>query len=296
MHLDRREEQNGAAPSVRELSGTPLAAVLDVGEQRMSSIVSNDTWFGQDCYVTAEEDLRHHGFDPAKADIGTTCLVTFSSGLFRRVDEAVAHVETEFEWPYATTPLRVCANPSGKRFALHFPSYGGPRIANSLEQLAACGVRRVIGLGMGGTPQDTVEIGDTVLLEGAIRGDGVSRYYSPDEFPAVADLDLTTRLHSRLEAENLRHHVGLSFGTDALYREEESLVEHLKQLGVLTIDLESSAFLTVGRRLGLRCSWLGVVSDRLNQSKHEGNIHSEHIMDKLLHLSDLVIQVIDADP
>jgi hypothetical protein len=47
--------------------------------------------------------------------------------------------------------------------------------------------------------------------------------------------------------------------------------------------------------LGLKCAWLGVVSDRLNQSKHEGNIHSEHIMDELLHLSDLVIQVIDAD-
>jgi hypothetical protein len=38
-----------------------------------------------------------------------------------------------------------------------------------------------------------------------------------------------------------------------------------------------------------------VVTDRLNQSKHEGNIHSEHIMDKLLRLSDLIIQVIDAD-
>jgi purine-nucleoside phosphorylase len=96
-------------------------------------------------------------------------------------------------------------------------------------------------------------------------------------------------------AANLRHHVGLSFGTDALYREEENLVRHLKELRVLTIDLESSAFLTVGRRLGLKCSWIGVVSDRLNQSKHEGNIHSEHIMDNLLRLSDLIIQVIDAD-
>jgi uridine phosphorylase len=270
--------------------------VLDIDEeQRMSSIVSDDTWFGQDCYVTAAEDLRHHEFDPVKTEIGTTCLVTFSSGLFRKVDERLAHVVTEFEWPYTTTPLRVCTTRSGKRFALHFPSYGGSRIANSLEQLAACGVRHVIGLGMGGTPQDTIEIGDTVLLEGAIRGDGVSRYYSPVEFPAVADLDLTARLHAHLAAQNSRHHVGLSFGTDALYREEESLVKRLKELGVLTIDLESSAFLTVGRRLGLKCSWIGVVSDRLNQSNHEGNIHSEHIMDNLLRLSDLIIQVIDAD-
>jgi len=261
----------------------------------MGSIVSDDAWFGRDCYVTAADDLRHHGFDPAKVDIGTTCLVTFGSDLFRKLDEAVPHVATEPEWPYATTPLRVCKTHRGKHFALHFPSYGGSRIANSLEQLAACGVQHVIGLGTGGTPQDAVEIGDTVLLEGAIRGDGVSRYYSPVEFPAVADLDLTARLHAHLAAADLRHHVGLSFGTDALYREEEDLVRHLKELGVLTIDLESSAFLIVGRRLGLKCSWIGVVSDRLNRSKHEGSIHSEHIIDNLMRLSDLIIEVIDTD-
>jgi purine-nucleoside phosphorylase len=262
----------------------------------MSSIVDNATWFGQRRNVSAAEDLRHHGLDPAKVAIGTTCLVTFSSGLFKKIDGMVPQVATNFEWPYSTTPLRVSATPSGNRFGLHFPSYGGSRIANSLEQLAACGVRQVIGLGLGGTPQSTVEIGDIVLLEGAIRGDGVSHYYSPVEYPAVADLELTARLRAQLVARDWRHHSGLSFGTDALYREEETLVERLKELGVLTIDLESSALLTVGRRLGLKCSWVGVVSDRLNESRHEGNIHSEHVMDRLLRLSELIVEVIDSEP
>ncbi|MGZ6268140.1 MAG: phosphorylase family protein [Candidatus Limnocylindrales bacterium] len=262
----------------------------------MSSIVDNDTWFGQRRYVSAAEDLRHHGLDPAEVAIGTACLVVFSSGLFRTLDGMVPKVVTNFEWPYSTTPLRVSATPSGKRFGLHFPSYGGSRIANSLEQLAACGVQQVIGLGLGGTPQNTVEIGDIVLLEGALRGDGVSRYYSPVEYPAVADLELTARLRAQLVARDCRHHFGLSFGTDALYREEGTLVERLKELGVLTIDLESSAFLTVGRRLGLKCSWIGEVSDRLNESRHEGNIHSEHVMDRLLRLSELIIEVIDSEP
>ena len=91
-----------------------------------------------------------------------------------------------------------------------------------------------------------------------------------------------------------RHRLGLSFGIDALYREEEILVNSLRELGALTIDLESSAFLTVGRRLGLKCSWMGVVSDRLTKSKHEGNIHSEHVMDTLLRLSGYIIQMIEA--
>lgn len=261
----------------------------------MASILGGDVWFGRDCYVTAAADLRHHDLVPEEMAIGTTCLVTFSADLFRRLDAVLPRAEAEVEWPYATTPLRVCTTPNGRRFAMHFPSYGGARIANSLEQLAACGVREVIGLGMGGTPQDYIEIGDIVLLEGSIRGDGVSRYYSPVEFPAVADLGLTTRLRAQLLARNLRHHVGLSFGTDALYREEESLVTRLKELGVVTIDLESSALLTVGRRLGMKCSWIGVVSDRLGRSGHEGNIHAGHVMDNLLSLSELIVGVIDAE-
>jgi uridine phosphorylase len=258
----------------------------------MGSIVSDDDWLDRACYVTAADDLRHHGFEPGRADIGHTCVVTFGSGLFARVDERATHVESGLEWPYGTTPLRRCITGSGKRYGLHFPSYGGPRIANSLEQLAACGVQTVIGLGMGGTPQDDIEVGDTVLLEGSVRGDGVSRYYSPVEFPAIADLDLTAQLHARLEAENERHHLGISFGTDALYREDEHLVERLKALGVLTVDLESSAFFTVGRRLGLKCSWIGVVSDRLVHGRHEGNIHSDHIIDNLMRLSDFVVRTI----
>jgi uridine phosphorylase len=259
----------------------------------MNSIFSNDIWYGQNCYVTSKADFLHHGFDPQKADLGSACLVTFSSDLFGRMLESVPQVIEDFTWPYATTPLRLCATGSGKRFALHFPSYGGPRIANSLEQLAACGIRYVIGLGMGGTPRQDIHIGDMVLLEGAVRGDGVSRYYAPAEFPAVADFGLTARLRARLIEQGESHHLGLSFGTDALYREEEELVNRLRELGVVSIDLESSAFLTVGRRLGLKCSWIGVISDRLSGSKHEGNIHSEHVMDRLLRLGGYIFQVIE---
>ncbi len=226
--------------------------------------------------------------------MGTACLVTFSSSLFAKMLKRVSVVEDGFRWPYETTPLKICATPSGKRFGVHFPSYGGTRIANSLEQLAACGYRYVLGLGLGGTLRDDVEIGDTVLLEGAVRGDGVSGYYAPIEFPAVADAELTRKLSEVLEANGEKFHLGVSFGTDALYRETEGLIDRLRRLGVLTIDLESSAFLTVGRRLGLRCCWAGVVSDRLVETAHEGNIHPEHVADRLLQLGDYLLQVIES--
>jgi uridine phosphorylase len=52
----------------------------------------------------------------------------------------------------------------------------------------------VFGLGLGGTPQDHVQIGDILAIEGSVRGDGVSRYYAPLEYPAIADLSLTAQV------------------------------------------------------------------------------------------------------
>ena len=260
----------------------------------MSSIFACDTWSEQNRYITPQSDFAHHGFDPNQFEMGKACLVTFSSNLFDKVLKRVSVVEDDFRWPYDTTPLKICSTLSGRRFGVHFPSYGGVRIAHSLEQLAACGYQYIFGLGLGGALQKKVEIGDIVLLEGAIRGDGASRYYAPAEFPAVADFELVGRLSERLKANGEKYHLGVSFGIDSLYRESEALIGQLRYLGVLTIDLESSAFLTVGRRLGLKCCWVGVVSDRLVDAVHEGNIHAEHVADRLLRLSEYVIQVIES--
>jgi uridine phosphorylase len=249
-------------------------------------------WTGDHSYVTAHADFLHHHIDPARLNVGTTCLMTCSSSLFRHLLELVPLVDDGTLWPYGTTPLRVCQTVTGKRFAVHFPSFRGPRIANSLEQLAACGIRSVFGLGLGGTPQDHVQIGAILVIEGAVRGDGVSRYYAPLEYPAIADLSLTARVRAQLEQHGERYLSGLSFGTDALYREDEQLIAQLRALGVLSVDLESSAMLTVGRRLGLACCWVGVVSDRLVTSTHEGTIRPDHVMSTLLHLAQYLVEII----
>lgn len=150
----------------------------------------------------------------------------------------------------------------------------------------------MFGLGLGGTPQDQVQIGDILVIEGAVRGDGVSRSYAPLEYPAIADLSLTAQVRAQLEQRGERYLSGLSFGTDALYREDEQLMSLLRALGVLSVDLESSALLTVGRRLGVACCWVGVVSDRLVTSTHEGTIHPDQVMSTLLRLAHYLIEII----
>lgn len=259
----------------------------------MNSLFASETWLASDSYVTPEDDLARQGFDPTRFDMGRACLITFSSSLFRHMLQRFPQAEEDIPWPFETTPLRVCLTPSGQRFGLHFPSYGSTRIANSLEQLRACGYTYVLGLGLGGALQPYIQVGDIVLLEGAVRGDGASRYYAPAEFPAVADFTLVEMLATTLRRHGLPFHLGLSFSIDALYREAPSLIERLRALDVLIIDLESSAFLTVARRLGMKACWAGVVSDRLVGDKHEGSIHTDHIVDTLARLGEYMVGVIE---
>jgi len=145
----------------------------------------NDIWYSKKCYLTSKSDLLDQNFDPDKIDIGDTCLIVFSYNLFKEILKSIPNV-IDLKWPYNTTELKLCTK-NGKKFAIHFPSYGATRIASSLEQLSVCGIKKVFGIGLGGTPQKYINIGDIVLLEGSIKGDGTSSYYSPVEFPAVPD-------------------------------------------------------------------------------------------------------------
>lgn len=190
-------------------------------------------------YISPKSDLLDQGFDPEKVDIGDTCLVVFSYHAFRELTLSLPNIDNNINWPYHTTKLVRCQTKSGKYFSIHFPSYGSTRVANSLELLSTMSVRNVIGLGLGGTPQFSIGIGDIIFVQGSLRGDGASRYYSPIEYPAVADIELTSKLKTFFQDEGIQFKMGLSFGTDAFYRETEKLVEALRELNILIIDLES---------------------------------------------------------
>ncbi|GAB4203961.1 MAG: hypothetical protein OHK0022_28680 [Roseiflexaceae bacterium] len=258
----------------------------------MGSIFENRYFHQKERYIDPKSDFANQGLDITELDIGDTCLVVFSAHIYDVALKMIDCKENKIHWPYKTTDLKCYTTKSGKTFSVHFPAYGSPRIANSLEILAALGVKKVYGLGLGGTPQKHLHIGDIVLVEGSVRGDGASRYYAPIEYPAISDLEMITKIRNVLLQNNVPHNTGLSFSTDAFYQETKELAQLLRQLHVLIIDMESSAFLTIGRRLGLRCSWSGVVSDRLVHESLEGTAHSENVTTELVALAQYILRII----
>jgi hypothetical protein len=64
----------------------------------MSSICSSlPLWRRDHCYVTVRTDFLHHYIDPAQLKLGTTCLMTCSSSLFRHLAHYLIEIMTQGE-------------------------------------------------------------------------------------------------------------------------------------------------------------------------------------------------------
>jgi len=84
---------------------------------------------------------------------------------------------------------------------------GGASLAIALEELIQCGGRYFIRTGSCGACQEGIGIGDLVLSTAAVREDGASRMYVPDNFPAGAASRLTAAAETVLKASGFPFHV-----------------------------------------------------------------------------------------
>lgn len=133
---------------------------------------------------------------------------------------------------------------------LIYSGMGSPAAANALEMAAANGARRVVVLGACGGVDPGLEVGHLLVVSAAVRGEGTSRYYAPDGYPAAFEASLTGRLAERAAASGVPTRVGVVYTTDAGYRQGPEVYEECAGL-VLGVDSECAAAAVVGARLGL---------------------------------------------
>lgn len=154
-----------------------------------------------------------------------------------------------------------------KQFFAAGPSIGAAMAVLTLEKLIVLGAKNITFFGWGGGLGEDDQIGDIVLLQQCVCGEGVSQYYSQEKVAAVQE-DALAELRKLLEGDKLRYRLGIGWSMDAPYREKKSYLAELNsQFGVDIIDMEASALNTVARFRGINLSFLLVISD-LPLSKH----------------------------
>jgi len=156
-----------------------------------------------------------------------------------------------------------------------------------LEELWELGVRVVVRAGTGmslGIP-----FGNFILVQAAIRHDGVSTAYLPLNFPAVPDMDLFHSFFHTLKEEKAPLSAGVILTSDSFYtdlfshsiegrrpaRPQQTLLQQYATSGVISADMETSALYIAAQYLGIRCLTLlvttvdGVQQQMLENSRRQ---------------------------
>ncbi|MBR5479149.1 MAG: nucleoside phosphorylase [Clostridia bacterium] len=139
---------------------------------------------------------------------------------------------------------------------------GGPSAAIAIEELIRCGGKNFIRIGTSGGMSLDVVGGDIIIPSAAIRGDGTSREYLTEDYPAVADFTLTQSLYNAAQRicsgkEGDRVHVGVIQSKDSFYGETHPETMPVSTMlkerwdayiraGCLTSEMECATLFSVG--------------------------------------------------
>lgn len=155
----------------------------------------------------------------------------------------------------------------GKRVTVGNGGRYAPDTAITTEILCGAGAQSIIRVGSCGSLQEDVKIGDLVIVTGALRGEGTSRYYVAENFSTVAHADIVNALKKAADNLKVRCHLGWIFTTDALFQETPELIQQLNQQNISSIDMVTSTFLTIAQVRGKKAGAVLAVSDECLHGK-----------------------------
>jgi uridine phosphorylase len=174
---------------------------------------------------------------------------------------------------------------------------GGPSTAICVEELAMLGIKRFVRIGTTGALQDAINPADVIIPTAAVRLDGASRHLAPLAYPAVADFRLVQKLVQGVERQQFPYHLGICASSDTFYqgqnrhdsfkkgwvhREIAEQLQEMKNLNVLSFEMEVATLLTQCATFGLSAAAvLGVLVNR-NRAEFPDAAQHAQIEDRVI--------------
>ena len=124
---------------------------------------------------------------------------------------------------------------------------GCPACGGNLDLFHAMGIEKVMFCGGGGVLDRNIEVGQVLVVDGAIRDEGFSYQYLPPSRIVYTDPQVTDRIVSCLEKRDVPYLRGLVWTTDAIFRETADRIALRKEEGAKIVEMEQAACIAVAR-------------------------------------------------
>ena len=173
----------------------------------------------------------------------------------KRVERIAKHFDTADDYGMSREYRSIAGTYKGRRILAMSTGMGGPSAAIAVEELAKLGVSWIVRIGSSGSLKEDVQVGDLVIVTGAIRDDGTSRGYIDTSYPAVADFTLLTKLKENAEKLNFPHHMGICRSHDTMYGDRNpELYRKWAATPAMASDMETATVLTIASLRGVHAA------------------------------------------
>ena len=144
---------------------------------------------------------------------------------------------------------------------------GCPSCAGNLDLFHAMGVDKVMFCGGGGVLDRNIEVGQLLLVDGAIRDEGFSYHYLPPSRVAHANPDVNAKIAAYLDAQEISYLRGLTWTTDAIFRETPDRIARRREEGAKIVEMEQAGCLAVAHFRGFDYGALIYGGDDVSQDE-----------------------------
>ncbi|MCX6301926.1 MAG: AMP nucleosidase [Bacteroidia bacterium] len=140
---------------------------------------------------------------------------------------------------------------------------GSPNAATAMDLLSAVAPDAVLFLGKCGGLKKKNRVGDLILPIAAIRSDGTSNDYLPNEVPALPAFMLQSAISNAINRYKKEYWTGTVYTTNRrVWEYDERFKKYLVKTRAMAIDMETATIFTVGFANEIPTGALLLVSDQ----------------------------------
>lgn len=144
---------------------------------------------------------------------------------------------------------------------------GCPACGGNLDLFHAMGITKVMFCGGGGVLDKNIEVGQILVVDGAIRDEGFSYHYIEPSRYIYTDRQVTQRIVQYLEENSVSYLRGLTWTTDALFRETNERIAKRKEEGAKIVEMEQAGCIAVAQFRGFDYGALIYGGDDVSQEE-----------------------------
>lgn len=177
---------------------------------------------------------------------------------------------------------------------------GASIAACKTERLRVYGAKVLARIGTCGALNKDVKVWDPIITTASFSNEGTSKHYLPEGFPIISNPTLNNKIKKYFETTGVSWQEGLGITTDGRWREDPILLKKLNELGVISIEMETSAVLAVALFRNLVASAINIPADYPAEVESDDNFkgvpnrdtYKENVKKALLRVIPPVVEAV----